>query len=60
MQDELGTIEKGTFADMVLLDANPLEDIGNTQKIDAVVVKGRLLDRKALDELLTRAETKAV
>jgi imidazolonepropionase-like amidohydrolase len=38
-------------ADLVLLDADPLADIRNTQKIHAVVLNGRLLDRKALDEM---------
>jgi imidazolonepropionase-like amidohydrolase len=52
MDDRLGTIEKGIFADLVLLDANPLEDIHNTQRINAVVENGRLLDRKALDKML--------
>jgi len=37
----------------VLLSANPLEDIRNTQKIDAVIANGKLLDRAALDQLLT-------
>jgi len=49
----LGTLEKGKIADLVLLDANPLEDIANTKRIMAVVSSGRLLDRKALDDLLT-------
>lgn len=52
--EDLGTIEKGKLADLVLLDANPLEQISNTRKIDAVMVKGRLLDRKALDDLLAQ------
>jgi Amidohydrolase family len=52
----LGTIEEGKIADLVLLDANPLEDIRNTQKIDAVVSNGRLFDRKALDKMLANAE----
>ena len=50
--DSQGTIAVDKVADLVLLDANPLEDIHNTQKIDAVVVRGQLLDRAALDQLL--------
>jgi hypothetical protein len=53
--DSLGTVEVGKIADLVLLDANPLSDIRHTQKINAVVVNSRLLDRKALDELLAKA-----
>lgn len=41
----------------MLLEANPLEDIRNTTKINAVVLNGRLLDRKALDQLLAELET---
>lgn len=47
-----GTVEKGKFADLVLLDANPLDDIRNTRKIHAVILRGQLLDRAALDGLL--------
>jgi imidazolonepropionase-like amidohydrolase len=56
MQGELGTIEKGKLADIVLLGADPLQDIANTQKIEAVIVNGRLFDRTALDSLLVVAE----
>jgi imidazolonepropionase-like amidohydrolase len=59
MLDRLGAVEKGKLADLVLLDANPLEDIRNTQKIEAVVVNGRFLDRKELDQLLAKAEGEA-
>ena len=55
-EKDLGTIQKGKFADLVLLDADPLESIGNARKINAVVVNGRLLDRKALDASLTQVE----
>ena len=53
----MGTIEIGKLADLVLLDANPLEAINNIRKISAVVVNGRLLDRKALDSLLAQVES---
>lgn len=57
--DSLGTVEPGKLADLVLLDADPLGDIRNTQRIAAVVLNGRLFDRAALDELLTEAEQAA-
>ena len=56
MQENLGTIEKGKLADIVLLKADPLQDIANTQKIEAVIANGRLFDRTALDSLLVVAE----
>jgi imidazolonepropionase-like amidohydrolase len=59
MQDRLGTIEEGKLADMVLLDANPLEDIRNTEKIAAVIVNGRYLSRADLDKMLAGVEVAA-
>jgi imidazolonepropionase-like amidohydrolase len=58
LQDQ-GTVEKGKLADLVLLEANPLEDIRNTQKVNGVVANGRLLDKKALDGLLAGVEAAA-
>ena len=52
---EWGRIEPGMRADMVLLTANPLEDIRKTTKIDAVCIGGRWLDRPELDGMLHRA-----
>ena len=56
LQDEMGTIDVGKRADMVLLDADPLDDIRNTRDIVAVVTKGSLLTR---DQLLRSLETHA-
>jgi imidazolonepropionase-like amidohydrolase len=58
LQDSLGTAEPGKIADLVLLDASPLDDISNTQRVYAVMVNGRLLDRKTLDSLLAQVEEK--
>ena len=54
-----GTVAAGKRADLVLLDANPLADIANVRRIRAVVVAGRLLDRKELDGLLAEARKAA-
>jgi len=56
MMDSLGTVEVGKIADLVLLDANPIEDIANTKKIAAVVVNGKYYPKPALDEMLARIE----
>jgi len=53
---EQGSIEVGKRADLILLDASPLVDIRNTEKIRAVIVNGKLLDRKELDKLLASVE----
>jgi imidazolonepropionase-like amidohydrolase len=58
-ENELGTVEQGKTADLILLDANPLENISNTRKILAVIRNGQYLNRAALDALLAKARSAA-
>jgi len=55
LDDRLGTIAEGKTASMVLLRANPLDDVRNAREIEAVFLRGRYYDRKTLDRLLEEA-----
>jgi imidazolonepropionase-like amidohydrolase len=59
VEEQSGSVEKGKFADLVLLTANPLEDIANTQKIAAVVANGRYYRRADLEKMLGGVEAAA-
>jgi len=54
--DSLGTVESGKIADLVLLNANPLEDIRNIQKINIVIIGGRLISPSERQEMLAEVE----
>lgn len=53
IEDKIGTVEVGKYADLVLLDANPLEDIRNTRKIAGVFLNGKWIDKKIMDSMLS-------
>jgi len=57
--DSLGTVEKGKIANLVLLDANPLAEISNTQKINAVIVGGKLVTKAEIEAMLAKVEAAA-
>ena len=51
--DEFGTVAVGRRADLMLLDANPIDDIANVRDPAGVMVRGRWLERAEIDEHLT-------
>jgi imidazolonepropionase-like amidohydrolase len=52
---DTGTLAKGKRADFIVLNANPLENIRNTRKIDSVYLNGVKLDREALQVKFKKA-----
>jgi imidazolonepropionase-like amidohydrolase len=52
LSDSLGTIEPKKIANLVLTDANPLQDIRNTERITVVISEGRYLDRQMLNQMI--------
>ncbi len=59
LQSQYGKVAAGYYGDLLILDANPLADITNTQKLNGVITKGRYLSRLALDSMLSAIAEKA-
>lgn len=53
IEDKIGTVETGKYADLILLDANPLDDISNTRKIAGVFVDGKWLNSEKINAMLS-------
>src|SRR5690606_32342262 len=51
LDHELGSLEAGKLADLLVLDANPLEDLRNSETIKYTMVNGRLFDARTMDEV---------
>ncbi|PYF76807.1 imidazolonepropionase-like amidohydrolase [Pedobacter nutrimenti] len=54
MDKEIGSLEKGKLGDLIVMDANPLEDIRNSEKIKYVMVNGRIYDSMTMNEIGSR------
>ena len=50
MDADIGSIEKGKLADLVVLDRNPLDNIRNSESVNLIVLNGRVYDAKTLNE----------
>jgi imidazolonepropionase-like amidohydrolase len=59
LEADYGTVGVGKIADLLLLDADPLQDIGNTRRIEAVIFGGAVYDRAMLDRISGHVQSRA-
>ncbi|MER3329594.1 MAG: amidohydrolase family protein, partial [Candidatus Kapaibacterium sp.] len=56
IEDLIGTVEESKFADLILLDSNPLENIRNTREISGVFVNGKWIDKKEINQMMMKVK----
>lgn len=59
LEDQYGSVAEGKVADLLLLSANPLKDIRNTQRIESVIFNGNLYDRNAINRISDHVKEQA-